>query len=153
MSIRLILAASALLVSAPAALAQEAPAAPPVAPAPVDPAEAAFQLRAQAFQTEFRTMAQEMDAVVKAGGDQARVNSDLDAIEARYQPKMQAFVDELTVFLQAQAAKETDAEEKAEMLQTIPVATQQILGLPAMIRSQIVAAAAAAAAEAPASAE
>lgn len=151
MSVRTILAAAALLTAAPAAFAQQAPSAPPAAEAPADPAEAAFQLRAQAFQTELRTMAQEMTAVVEAGGDQTRIDSQLDAIEARFQPVMQAFVTDLTAFIEQKAAKEGDPEERAGMLEAIPAVTQQILGLPAMIRGQVVAAAAAeAAAPAPA---
>ena len=58
MSLRMILAASAVLTFAAPAIAQDAPAAPPVAEA-VDPAEAALEAKGEAFGARMQAMGED----------------------------------------------------------------------------------------------
>lgn len=146
MSLRLILAASAVLAFAAPAVAQDAPAAPPAAEA-VDPAEAALEAKADAFGGRMAVMAEEMQAAITAaGGDTAGAGPALDAIQARYQPEADAFADELKVFLEAQAANAPTEEERTQAAAGISAAVPVIKGVPAMVRGQVEQSVAAAAA-------
>jgi hypothetical protein len=146
MSVRLILAAAAAFALAGPALAQDAPAAPPAAAAVADPAEAAFQLRAEAFGARIETMAGEMRAAtLAADGDEARTRADLDAIVARYQPEADAFAFELETFIAGRMAAAPEAQ-RAQIAQVGPMLAAQIRGAPAQARDQMLAAAVAAAA-------
>lgn len=145
MSLRLVLAASAVLAFAAPVLAQEAPAAPPAAEAK-SVAEIAFEARGEAFQARMQGMGEEMQAAIaNAAGDQAAASAALDAIVAQYQPEADAFSADLQAFLAAEAATSTE-EEKAEMTQVAASLVPMIQGLPTMVRTQIEQAAAAAAA-------
>lgn len=99
MMIRALVLAAAL-ASAPAlVLAQDAPA--PAAEAAPAPGEAELEAAAAAFGARIQTMGEEMQAAVTAaGGDAAKQDADLDAIEARYQPDVDAFLAALETFLQ-----------------------------------------------------
>jgi len=146
MSLRIILAASAVLAFAAPAVAQEAPAAPPAAEA-ADPAEAALEAKGEAFGERMQLMAGEMQAAITAAdGDSARAGAALDAIQAQYQPEADAFADELKAFLEAQAANAPTEEERAQAAAGISAAIPVIKGVPAMVRGQVEQAAAAAAA-------
>jgi len=148
MSIRLILAASAALALAAPAFAQDAPApSAPAATEQMDPVQAAFEAKGEAFGDHMRAMAGEMQAAVTAaGGDSARANAALDAIVARYQPEADSLAVDLQGFLDHVAATSTDSEKKAQLAAQGPMAIAQIKGVPAMVRAQIQAAAAAPAA-------
>ena len=149
MSLRIILAASAVLAFAAPAFAQDAPAAPPAAEA-VDPAEAALEVRGEAFGARMEAMAGEMQAAITAAaGDQAQASAALDAIVAQYQPEADAFADELKVFLDTKAASAPEAE-KAELTTAATTVVPMIKGLPTMVRGQVETATAAAAGAAPA---
>lgn len=149
MSFRAVLAASAVFAFAAPAFAQDAPApapAAPAAPATESPEEAAMEAKGEAFSTRMQQMATEMQtAVTAAGSDSAKANTDLDAIVARYQPEADAFATDLEGFITAQSATAT-AEEQAQAAQMGPAMVAQIKGIPAMIKSQILAAGAGAAA-------
>ncbi len=148
MSIRLIFAATAALAIAAPAFAQTAPApaAPPAAEA-VDPAEAALEAKGEAFGQSMQAMAGEMQsAITAAAGDQTRGNAALDAIVARYQPQADSLAADVQTFLDAKMASSTDEQEKASLASAGPAAVAQIKGVPAMVRGQMVQAAAAAAA-------
>ncbi|MGV9008082.1 translation initiation factor IF-2 [Brevundimonas sp.] len=143
MSFRAILAASAVFAFAAPAFAQTPPPAP-VAPAAASPDEAAFQAKAQAFSALMEQMGTEMQAALTAAaGDSAKANTDMDAIAARYQPEADTFASEVEAFMATQA---TTAEERAQMAAMGPAITAQIKGAPAMVKSQVLAAATAAAA-------
>ena len=153
MSLRLILAASAALVLAAPALAQEAPAAPAAAPAEDAAAEAAFEARAEAFEARMEAMGGEMEAAVAAaGGDQARLSSDLDVIVARYQPDADAFAEELNAFIASRIGS-MPPEAQAQMAMAGPVIDAQVRGAPAQAKAQAMAAAAAPSAPAAAAQE
>ncbi len=147
MSIRMILAASAVLAFAAPAFAQEAPTADPAAAAQAE-TEAAFEAKGQAFQQAMVTMRGEMQAaVVAAAGDQAKANADLDAIAARYQPQADAFATELDAFITSQLPV-MPPEAQAEMAQMGPMIRSQIVGAPATVKAGVIQEAAAAAAPA-----
>jgi hypothetical protein len=131
---RSILVAVALMAATPT-LAQEAVPAP--APASdTTAAEAAFEARAEAFEGRIRQMGEEMGAaIVAAGTDRARRAADLEAIEARYQPEMDAFASDLEGFVLPQIAA-LPADQQSGARAGIEAAMTQIRGLPAMIRAQ-----------------
>lgn len=145
MSIHLLLAAAAVALAVPA-FAQEAPPAPAGTTAVSDPAEAAFQLRAEGFGARIETMAAEMrDATLAANGDQARARVALDAIVTRYQPEADAFAVELESFMAGRLAAATE-EQRAQLAPVGPMLSAQIRGVPGQARDQMLAAMAAAAA-------
>ncbi|WP_332657593.1 translation initiation factor IF-2 [Brevundimonas sp.] len=149
MSIRMILAASAVLAFAAPALAQDAPPAPPAAPA-IDPAaQAAFEAKGEAFEAAVEQMTREMQAAATAAGaDTARANTDLDAIAARYQPVADAFANDLEAFVASQLPA-MPAEAQAQMAQMGPMLRAQITGVPAATKAGILQAQAAPAPAAP----
>ncbi|MBU2379945.1 MAG: hypothetical protein KJ824_12330 [Alphaproteobacteria bacterium] len=141
-------AVAAVLAFAPAALAQTAPAEAGQAATgeTPGPSEAQFEARAEAFGVRMQAMATEMQsAVAGAGGDAAKQDADLDAIEARYQAYADTFATELSAFVSAQAEAAPE-EERAGMTAGIAGALPQIRAIPATVRSQVEQAAATAAA-------
>jgi len=149
MSIRVILAASAVVAfAAPAlAVAQEPPAAPaPAATAEDAAAEAAFEARAGVFETRMEEMTTEMQSAAgAAGGDQAKLSADLDAIVARYQPEADAFAEELKAFIASKLAG-MPAEAQAQMSMAGPMIDAQVRGAPAKAKADTLAMAVGAAA-------
>ena len=149
MTLRTILAASAVLAFAAPAAAQEAPAPAPAAPPAaeaVDPAEAALEASGEAFNGRMQTMAGEMQAaVVAANGDTAAAGPALDAIVAQYQPEADAFANELESFFETKAATASE-EEKAQLAAAAPQVVATIKGVPMMVRGQVEQAVAAASA-------
>lgn len=146
MSLRIALAAAAVLALASPVFAQETPAADPAAAAAQ--AEAAFEARAEAFQQAMGTMQGEMQtALTAAGADQAKANADMDAIAARYQPQADAFAVELDAFITSQLPV-MPPEGQAQMAQMGPMLRAQIIGAPGTIKAGLLQAAAAAAAPA-----
>lgn len=141
-----VLAFAAVLSASPAIVfaqtAQEAPAATAPATQGAQSAdEAAFEARAEAFGQTMQAMAGEMSAAITAaGGDAAKQDADLDAIEARYQADVDAFAADLTAFVERQAALAPE-EERAGMTAGVAAALPEIRGIPAMVRSQVEAAA------------
>ncbi len=139
MSVRIILAATAILAFAAPALAQTAPAAPPPSVEAQDPAEAAFEAKAEVFGARMETMAGEMQAAVTAaGGDQARATVALDALVATYQPEADAFAAELEAFLAGRLAGASE-EQLAQMAAVGPMLMVQIKGGPKQARDQMLA--------------
>ncbi|RZJ05600.1 MAG: translation initiation factor IF-2 [Brevundimonas sp.] len=145
MSIRMILAASAVLALGAPAFAQEAAPAPPLAPA-IDPeARAAFEAKGRAFEAAVEAMTRDMQtALTAAGGDTAKAHADLDAIATAFQPQADAFADELDAFLIAQRPS-MPPETQAQMAQMGPALQAQIRGIPAAAKTGVLQAAAAAA--------
>lgn len=146
--------AAVLTLSAPA-FAQTAPTpapAPQAAPAEptTTPEEAAFEEKAEVFSSHIQTMAGEMQAVVTASGsDAAKKKADLDAIQAKYQPEVDAFATELEAFAGTEIAAAPE-DKRAEMQAKLTAGMAQLRSLPAMMRAQMEQAAAAAPAPAPA---
>lgn len=153
MSFRAVLAASVVLAftAAAPALAQEAHEAPAAPTGPVitpDPAETAFEREAEAFEANLEAMTSEMQAAAAAAGaDTAKASADLDAIAARYQPGIDAFVASLEAFIVSKMP-EASEEQRAQMAQMGPIMAQQIRSAPAMTKAQILQASAAPAAPA-----
>lgn len=140
MSLRTALTAAAILAFATPAFAQQAPVADPTAAAAQ--AEAAFEARAEVFQQAMGTMQEEMQtALTAAGADQVKVNTDLDAIAARYQPQADAFAAELDAFITSQLPV-MPAEAQTQMAQMGPMLRTQITGAPATIKAGLLQAAA-----------
>lgn len=132
---RSILFAAVLLAATPA-LAQEAAPAPPPPASDTAAAEAAFEARAEAFEGRIRQMGEEMGAAIAAAGaDRAKRTADLDAIQARYQPEMDAFADDLEAFVMPQIAA-MPAAEQAGARTGFDAGMAQLRGMPAMIRAQ-----------------
>ena len=145
MSLRIALAAAAVLAFSAPAFAQDAPTADPAVTAAAQ-AEAAFEAKAQAFQQTMVAMQGEMQtALTAAGADQARANADMDAIAARYQPQAEAFANELDAFITSQLPV-MPPEGQAQMAQMGPMLRGQIMGAPATIKAGLLQAAAAGAA-------
>ncbi len=128
-------AAVALIALAAPAFAQEAsapaPQAPAAAPAPAaaeadSPEQAAFEARAEAFGKSMEAMSTEMQTAATQA-DKAKAKTDLDAIQARYQPDADSFADDLQTFAATQGAP---ADQ-------IAMAAQQIKTIPAMMRADI----------------
>lgn len=146
MSLRLIIPAIAVLAFAAPAFAQTAPApapAPQAAPAPADaddaesPDEAEFEAKAEAFGERMKGMMEEMKAAsAAAGADTAKKTTDLDAIQARYQPEADAFATDLEAFIRSQAAAAPE-DQRAGMEAGIQQALPQIRGVPAMVRAEV----------------
>lgn len=153
MSLRVLAAAAVLAFAAPAvAVAQQAPAAPPAAPAAdaSADAEAAFEAKAEAFGERIEEMRREMQAAVTAaGGDQAKADADLDAIEAKYQPEADAFAAELIAFINSQMEVMPE-EQRAQAAAMGPMIEAQIKGATAQVRGEVLQAAAAPPVAAPA---
>ena len=152
--IRALVLAVALSSVSSLPLAQEAPAAPP-ASAEVPQAQAAgeaeFEARAEAFGERMQAMAEEMrNAVGAAGGDAAKQDADLDAIELRYQADAEAFAVALEAFVNQQAAGVPE-DQRGAMTAGMTAALPQIRSYPQQVRAQVEAAAAAPAPDAPAS--
>ncbi|MDP1777020.1 MAG: hypothetical protein Q8K90_00210 [Brevundimonas sp.] len=146
MSLRIALAAAAVLALATPVFSQDAPAADPAATAAE--AETAFEAKAETFQHAMMTMQGEMQtALTAAGADQARANADMDAIANRYQPQADAFAVELDAFITSQLPV-MPPEGQAQMAQMGPMLRGQIMGAPATIKAGLLQAAAAAAAPA-----
>jgi hypothetical protein len=125
--------------AAPAPAPQAAPAPEPAEEAD-SPEEAAFEAKAEAFGQAMETMASEMQAAA-AQADKTKAKADLDAIEAKYQPQVDAFAEDVQTF--AVSSGQATTEQLAP-------AIQQIKGIPAEVRGKIDAAAAAPASAAPA---
>jgi len=155
MSLRIILAASAVLAFAAPALAQDAPAAPPAAEAP-SAAEIAMEAKGEAFKARMEQMQGEIEAAISgAGTDQTRGLADVDAILARYEPDIEGFIVDFEAFIDAEAAAEPDETKRAEMSGAKMGVRMALSGLPAQIRAaaQSALTAQATAATAPAAAE
>jgi len=155
MSLRIILAASAVLAFAAPAIAQDAPAAPPVAEAK-SANEIAFEAKGEAFQARMEQMQGELEAAVTgAGTDQAKGMADVDAIIARYQPEVDAFIVEFESFIDTEAGSAPDDATRAQLEGAKTGVRMALTGLPAQIRAGAQAAltAQATAAAAPAAAE
>lgn len=131
--IRVLLLAAALSASAPA-FAQTAPAPAPSASAPA-PTEAEFETTAEAFGARIEAMQVEMStAITNTEGDPTRRDAELDAIEAKYQPDVEAFVVAMQAFLDGQAAQVPEAQ-RAEMQAGIAAALPRIRGVTAEVRA------------------
>lgn len=151
MSLRTALAAAAVLAFAAPAFAQEAsaPAPAPAAAQDAEAAEAAFEAKGQAFEAAVEAMTQEMQAAATAAnGDTVKAGADLDVIAARYQPRADAFADELEAFIASQLPS-MPAEAQAQMAQMGPMLRGQITGVPATAKAKVLEAMAAPAAAAP----
>lgn len=143
MSLRILLAASAVLAfAAPAlALAQEAPAAAPAAPAAAEaetPSPAAIELEAkgEAFKVRMDEMKGEIEAAIAgAGTDQTKGLADVDAILARYQPDIDGFVAAFDTFIDAEAAAAPNETERAELLGAKAGVGAALSGLPGQVRA------------------
>ena len=132
---RAIVLAAALFVAPSVALAQQAPAETPAASA-----EAEFDAKADAFAARMQTRAGEMQmAAIDAGDDAAKKDADLDAIEARYQPEVEAFARVVETFVNAQAAG-APPEQRASIDSTIAAAVARVRAYPQQVRTQVVAA-------------
>lgn len=147
MSLRLVLAASALIAFAAPAFAQDAPPPPTAAEAEAD---AAFEARAEAFGARMEAMGGEMQAAVTAAaGDRAAASTALDAIVAKYQPEADSFAAELEAFITTRMAGAPE-EQRAQMTAMGPVIKAQVSGAPSQARDEALASMDAAATAAPA---
>ncbi|MBW8303777.1 MAG: hypothetical protein K0M78_07515, partial [Brevundimonas sp.] len=138
MSLRIILAASAVLAFATPVVGQEAPAAPAAPPAaePKAAADRAFEAKGEAFQARMAQMQTELEAAITAAGsDEARGLADVDAILARYQPEIEGFIVDFETFIDAEAAAETDEAKRAQMTGAKAGVRAALSGLPARIRT------------------
>lgn len=141
--IRVLFLAAALATASPV-FAQTAPA-PAERPDAASAAEAEFEAKAEAFEERLQTMQDEMQAAVtEHGADAAGRDAALDAIQARYQPDVDAFATDLEAFVNTQAAGLPEAQA-AEMRSGIAAALPSIRSIPQQARTAVVAAGAAAA--------
>ena len=132
MSSRLILAAVAALALASPALAQTAAPAPaaPAAQAAA-PTEEDVEAAAEAFEADMQKLAEEIDAVVTAAGDDnAKASAEADILVARHQPVADAFADTLDGFIQSMAAM-----MPAEQMALMPDALAKIRSAPAEVKA------------------
>ncbi len=141
MSLKIALAASALIAVASPSWAQEATAAPAVAEQAA-PAltEAEIQSRGEAFEASMEAMGQELETVIaNAGGDVAKARADSDPIVAKYQVEADAFATALTGFLTGMAASLPEGEQRTQMTAMAPMVEGQIKGAPGQLRDQAIA--------------
>ena len=135
MSLRILLAATAVLAIATPALARQVPAAPPVAEAR-SAAEVAFEARGEAFQARMEQMQAELEtAITGAGADQARGMAEVDAILARYQPEIDGFITDFEAFIDAEAGAEPDETKRAQMTGAKTGVRMALSGMPDQIRA------------------
>ncbi|MBX9617121.1 MAG: hypothetical protein K2X25_16130 [Caulobacteraceae bacterium] len=135
---RSILFAAALMAATPALAQETAPTPPAASDAASDTAdaEAAFEARAEAFQGRIRQMGEEMGAAIAAAGtDRARRDADLDAVQSRYQPEMDAFAADLEAFVLPQIAA-MPADQQSGARAGVEAGMTQLRGLPATVRAQ-----------------
>tara|TARA_R110002167_G_scaffold331110_1_gene537827 strand:- start:50 stop:490 length:441 start_codon:yes stop_codon:yes gene_type:complete len=117
--------AAALAVATPA-LAVAAPQAAPAAAEVKSPEEIAFEARAEAFKARMTQMNTEFNAAVDgAGGDQTRGMAAVDAVLARYQPDIAAFLADFDRFIDSEAAGAPD--EAAQGMNAAKMAVRQSL--------------------------
>lgn len=141
MSLKIALAASALIAVASPGWGQEAPA----APAPAEQAapaltEAEIEARGEAFEASMEAMGQELEAVIaNAEGDVAKARADSDPIVAKYQVEADAFATALTGFLTGMAATLPEGEQRTQMTAMAPMVEGQIKSAPAQLRDQAIA--------------
>lgn len=122
-----------LAVAPGVVLAQTAPAAPAAAAAPAL-TEDQIAEQGEAFGEAIEAMVEEMSEAVETAGGVAQAKTQLDVIQARYQPAADAFADTLTKFIDQQAAV-LPAEARAGMEQARG-AIGIVRGAPAMARTQ-----------------
>ena len=156
MSLRIVLAASAVLAFAAPAFAQDAPApaAPPAAAAEApSAAELELEAKGEAFKARMALMQGEIEAAVTgAGSDQAKGLADVDAILARYQPDIEGFIVAFEAYIDTESAAAPDEATRAEMQGAKTTMRTALGGLPAQIREGAREALAAQATAAPAAA-
>lgn len=135
MSLRIVLAAAAVLAFAAPAIAQEAPPAPPAAEAK-SAAEIAFEAKGEAFQARMEQMQTELErAITGAGSDQAKGMADVDAIIARYQPEVDTFITDFEAFIDSEAATAPDEATRAQLEGAKTGVRAALSSLPAQIRA------------------
>ena len=141
MSLKIALAASALIAIASPSWAQEATAAPaPAEQAAPTLTEAEIEARGEAFEASMEAMGQELEAVIaNAEGDIAKARADSDPIVAKYQVEADAFATALTGFLTGMAATLPEGEQRTQMTAMAPMVEGQIKGAPAQLRDQAIA--------------
>lgn len=136
--IRSSLFAAAMLLATPAfAQTASAPIAPPEREAGQSSIEAAFQPIAEAMSLRMQAMAQEMQAaIVASGSDLVKRDADLDAIEARYQPDVDAFISALLVIVEDEAAAQS-TEDAAALRNGVADAMPLLQGMTGVVRTQV----------------
>ncbi|MBI2261466.1 MAG: translation initiation factor IF-2 [Caulobacterales bacterium] len=135
MSLRIVLAASAVLAFAAPAFAQDAPAAPPAAAEAPSAAALELEAKGEAFKARMTLMQGEIEAAITgAGSDQAKGLADVDAILARYQPDIDGLIVAFDAFIDAEAASAPDEATKTEMQEAKTAMRTALSGLPAQVR-------------------
>jgi len=130
-------------MAASAALALSAPvmAAPALAVAAqtASPAsEEEMQLKSEAFDARMQEMNKELAAAIEgASGDTAKAKADTDAIITRYTPDIIGFADNFEAFLNAQLAKEQDAEKRQQITTVRDQAVPMLRSVPDQLRTSI----------------
>jgi hypothetical protein len=78
-------------------------------------------------------------AAAAAGGDQAKLSADLDAIVARYQPEADAFAEAVKGFIASQLAS-MPPEAQAQAAMAGPIIDAQVRGIPAQVKAEFMSA-------------
>ena len=116
--IRILVLACALAASGPVIVQDAAPAPTAPATAPAAPTEADIEAAGEAFYASLDTMRAEiLAAKAAAGDDTARAVADVDAIEATYQARADAFAATLRAFLLANPAMLKPEDASAALLE------------------------------------
>lgn len=136
MSSRLALIAAAVFTLAAPAFAQEGTA-PAAAVQGAPSAEVrAFEIKAEAFTARLAQLQSELEtAIAAAGGDQSRGMAAVEAIIARYEPEIDAFVPELESFFDAQIAIATSDEQKVSLAESKADNSLRLRGMVQHIRT------------------
>lgn len=131
----LILAAVLAAACAPAALAQEGVEVPAAeAPGELNVREAALQTLADAFARQTRTVTDEINAVLDAGGDEAEARARIEAILVPFERLAGSFSEEVAGFIRWQADEAETPEARDEALSAIAPVVEAIAGLPTQLR-------------------
>ena len=130
-----LIAVAVLAVAAPA-LARQNPPPAAVAEAPKTAEEIAFQARADAFKIRMMQMQSEFQAAVAgAQGDEARGLAAVDAVLARYQPDVAAFLGDFDRFIDTQVATAPDDTSRQALTAAKTAVRQSLEGMPAQMRA------------------
>ncbi|WP_339932570.1 hypothetical protein [uncultured Brevundimonas sp.] len=129
------LSLAAALAFATPALAGMVPQAAPAAAAK-SAEEVAFEARAEVFKARMAQMNTEFEAAVDgAGGDQTRGMAAVNAVLARYQPDIAAFLTDFDQFIDSQAAGAPDDAARQGMGAAKTAVRQSLEAMPDQMRA------------------
>jgi len=140
MSTRLALAAAAAIAFASPAFAQDTTQTPPPAEQqrPLTAEEQAFQTNAQAFDAQMNDAITQIRAILADSATSgAQKTAAVDGVLANVTPGVNAFADQMQVFLTSQQAVVTDPAQRAQLDQALTEGPAAVRDIPNRIRTSV----------------